>query len=163
VFAVEHSFTVVRSLRLLRVFRIFKLTEYVGQAAALQAAIRASMQKIIVFLLVVLAIVIIVGAMMYQIEGEANGFTSIPTAMYWAIVTVTTVGYGDISPRTIGGCILACILMIIGYGIIAVPTGIVTFEFARAGAHSSSRVCSTCGLSAHDPDAMFCKRCGSQL
>jgi voltage-gated potassium channel len=163
VFAVEHSFTVVRSLRLLRVFRIFKLTEYVGQAAALQTAIRASMQKIIVFLLVVLAIVIIVGAMMYQLEGEANGFTSIPTAMYWAIVTVTTVGYGDISPKTIGGRILASILMIIGYGIIAVPTGIVTFEFARAAAPRSSRVCATCGLSPHDPDAMFCKHCGNQL
>ena len=162
-FAVEHSFTVVRSLRLLRVFRIFKLTEYVGQAVALQAAIRASMQKIIVFLLVVLAIVIIVGAMMYQIEGEANGFTSIPTAMYWAIVTVTTVGYGDISPKTVGGRILASILMIIGYGIIAVPTGIVTFEFARAAAPRSSRVCAKCGLSPHDPDAMFCKRCGNPL
>jgi voltage-gated potassium channel len=157
-FAVEHSFTVVRSLRLLRVFRIFKLTEYVGEATALQVAIKASIHKIIVFLLVVLAIVIIVGVLMYQLEGEANGFTSIPTAMYWAIVTVTTVGYGDISPKTLGGRILASILMNIGYGIIAVPTGIVTFEFARAATPQSSRICSTCGLSPHDPDAMFCKR-----
>ena len=162
-FAVEHSFTVVRSLRLLRVFRILKLTEYVGEAAALRVALQASVRKITVFLLGVLTIVIIVGAMMYQVEGEANGFTSIPTAMYWAIVTVTTVGYGDISPKTIGGRILASILMIIGYGIIAVPTGIVTFEFARASASGSSRICSACHLSPHDPDALFCKRCGAQL
>jgi voltage-gated potassium channel len=163
IFAIEHSFAVVRAFRLLRVFRIFKLTEYVGEAAALRAAIQASIHKIAVFLLVVLAIVVIVGALMYQLEGEANGFTSIPTAMYWAIVTVTTVGYGDISPKTVGGRMLASILMILGYGIIAVPTGIVTFEFARAAAPRSSRVCSSCGLTPHDPDALFCKRCGVEL
>jgi voltage-gated potassium channel len=162
-FAVEHSYTVVRSLRLLRVFRILKLSEYVGEAAALRVALQASLRKITVFLLAVLTIVIIVGAMMYQIEGEANGFTSIPTGMYWAIVTVTTVGYGDISPHTVAGRILASLLMTIGYGIIAVPTGIVTFEFARASAAGRSRVCPACGLSAHDPDALFCKRCGAQL
>jgi voltage-gated potassium channel len=162
-FAVEHSFTVVRSLRLLRVFRILKLTEYVGEAAALRIALQASLRKITVFLLAVLMIVVIVGALMYQVEGEANGFTSIPTAMYWAIVTVTTVGYGDISPKTVVGRILASLLMTIGYGIIAVPTGIVTFEFARASAAGRSRVCSACALSAHDPDAVFCKRCGAQL
>jgi voltage-gated potassium channel len=100
---------------------------------------------------------------MYQIEGEANGFTSIPTAMYWAIVTVTTVGYGDISPKTVLGRVVASLLMTIGYGIIAVPTGIVTFEFARASAAGPSRVCSACGLPAHDADAIFCKRCGAQL
>jgi voltage-gated potassium channel len=162
-FAVEHSFTVVRSLRLLRVFRILKLSEYVGEAVALRTALRASLRKITVFLLAVLTIVITVGAMMYQIEGEANGFTSIPTGMYWAIVTVTTVGYGDISPKTVLGRILASLLMTVGYGIIAVPTGIVTFEFARVSAAGPSRACSTCGLSQHDPDAIFCKRCGSQL
>ena len=162
-FAVEHSFTVVRSLRLLRVFRILKLTEYVGEAAALRIALQASLRKITVFLLAVLMIVIIVGALMYQIEGEENGFTSIPTAMYWAIVTVTTVGYGDISPKTVLGRIVASLLMTIGYGIIAVPTGIVTFEFARASAAGRSRVCSACGLSANDADAIFCKRCGAQL
>ena len=156
-FAVEHSFTVVRSLRLLRVFRILKLTEYVGEAAALRIALQASLRKITVFLLAVLMIVVIVGALMYQVEGEANGFTSIPTAMYWAIVTVTTVGYGDISPKTVLGRILASLLMTIGYGIIAVPTGIVTFEFARASAAGRSRICSACGLSAHDPEAIFCK------
>jgi voltage-gated potassium channel len=162
-FAVEHSFTVVRSLRLLRVFRILKLTEYVGEAAALRVALQASLRKITVFLATVLMIVVIVGALMYQFEGAANGFTSIPTAMYWAIVTVTTVGYGDISPKTIFGRILACLLMIIGYGIIAVPTGIVTFEFARASGAGHSRPCPACGLSAHDPDAIFCKHCGTKL
>jgi len=158
-----HSFTVVRSLRLLRVFRILKLTEYSGEAAVLRVALQESIRKIIVFLFAVLAIVIIVGAMMYQIEGEANGFTSIPTAMYWAIVTVTTVGYGDISPHTVVGRILASMLMIVGYGIIAVPTGIVTFEFARASAAGPVRVCSACGLQPHDRDAVFCRRCGSRL
>jgi voltage-gated potassium channel len=162
-FAVEHSYAVVRSLRLLRVFRILKLTEYVGEAAALRIALQASLRKITVFLLTVLTIVIIVGALMYQVEGEANGFTSIPTGMYWAIVTVTTVGYGDISPKTVVGRILASLLMTIGYGIIAVPTGIVTFELARASGAGRSHVCSACGLSLHDPDAIFCKRCGSQL
>ncbi len=165
-FAVEHSYTVVRSLRLLRVFRILKLTEYVGEASALRVALQASARKITVFLLAVLTIVIIVGAMMYQIEGPANGFTSIPVGMYWAIVTVTTVGYGDISPHTVAGRIVASLLMTIGYGIIAVPTGIVTFEFARAsasGAPGASRACSACGLMPHDSDAVFCKRCGAQL
>jgi len=162
-FAVEHSFTVVRSLRLLRVFRILKLTEYVGEATHMRVAIQASIRKITVFLFAVLAIVIIVGALMYQLEGEANGFTSIPTAMYWAIVTVTTVGYGDISPKTVSGRMLASILMILGYGIIAVPTGIVTFEFARASVTDPSRNCPACGLSPHDRDAMFCKHCGVQL
>ena len=101
---------------------------------------------------------------MYEVEGEANGFTSIPTGMYWAIVTVTTVGYGDISPKTVVGRILASLLMTIGYGIIAVPTGIVTFEFARASAAAGrSRICSACGLTSHDQDAIFCKRCGTQL
>jgi voltage-gated potassium channel len=158
-----HSFTVVRSLRLLRVFRILKLTEYIGEAAVLRVALQESIRKIVVFLFAVLAIVIIVGAMMYQIEGDANGFTSIPTAMYWAIVTVTTVGYGDISPHTVVGRILASMLMIVGYGIIAVPTGIVTFEFARASAAGPVRICSACGLQPHDRDAVFCKRCGTRL
>ena len=111
----------------------------------------------------VLAIVTIVGALMYQLEGEANGFTSIPAAIYWAIVTVTTVGYGDISPHTVIGRILASMLMIVGYGIIAVPTGIVTFEYARAYQAGPARLCSSCGLTRHDEDAVFCKRCGTRL
>jgi voltage-gated potassium channel len=162
-FSLTHSFSVVRSLRLLRVFRILKLSEYIGEADILRVALRQSVRKIIVFLFVVLAIVTVVGALMYEIEGEANGFTSIPVAMYWAIVTVTTVGYGDISPHTVIGRVLASMLMVVGYGIIAVPTGIVTFEFSRAYASGHVRACSTCGLERHDADANFCKGCGARL
>jgi voltage-gated potassium channel len=162
-FGFTHSFTVVRSLRLLRIFRILKMSEYLGEAAALGVALRESARKIVVFLFGVLAIVMIVGALMYEIEGEANGFTSIPTAMYWAIVTVTTVGYGDISPKTVAGRILASLLMIVGFGIIAVPTGIVTFELSRTSQGGSIRLCSACSLQRHDPDAIFCKRCGTRL
>lgn len=160
---VGRSLTVVRSLRLLRVFRILKLTEYIGEAAVLRIALKESIRKITIFLLAVLTIVVIVGALMYQIEGETNGFTSIPVAMYWAIVTVTTVGYGDISPKTVPGRILASLLMIVGYGIIAVPTGIVTIEFARAAGRGPLRTCSSCGLQPHDQDALHCKRCGAPL
>lgn len=165
VFGFTHSFSVLRALRLLRVFRILKLTQFLGEANAMRAALRASARKITVFLVTVGTIVIIVGAAMYQIEGEANGFTSIPAGMYWAVVTVTTVGYGDISPKTIPGRILASLLMIIGYGIIAVPTGIVTFEFARTAGppRLADRTCTQCGLAQHDPDALFCKRCGQAL
>lgn len=162
-FGVTHSFRVFRSLRLLRVFRILKLTQFVGEAAALRAALIASLRKIVVFLFVVLTIVTIVGALMYQIEGERNGFTSIPAGMYWAVVTVTTVGYGDISPHTIPGRVLASILMILGYGIIAVPTGIVSFELARGVAQPVSRSCQACGLRYHDIDASHCKHCGMPL
>lgn len=163
IFGVAHSFTVVRSLRLLRIFRILKMTEYIGEAAILQIALRESLRKITIFLFAVLTVVIIAGAMMYQIEGEANGFTSIPMGMYWAVVTVTTVGYGDISPKTVLGRILASLLMIVGYGIIAVPTGIVTWEIARASSGAPVRVCPACQLQAHDRDAVFCKRCGTRL
>jgi voltage-gated potassium channel len=162
-FGVAHSFTVVRSLRLLRVFRILKLTEYLGEAATMRIAIAESLRKITIFLFVVLAIVVIAGAIMYQIEGEANGFTSIPAGMYWAIVTVTTVGYGDIAPKTVVGRILASILMIVGYGIIAVPTGIVSFELARTSPVSRVVICSHCDLRSHDPDARYCKHCGAEL
>src|SRR5580704_6687409 len=162
-FGVAHAFTVVRSLRLLRVFRILKLTEYMGEATVLRIALQESARKIVVFLFAVLTIVIIVGAMMYQIEGEEHGFTSIPAGMYWAVVTVTTVGYGDIAPKTVLGRILASMLMIVGYGIIAVPTGIVTFEFARASAAGPVRLCSACGLQTHDRDALYCKQCGTRL
>ena len=162
-FVEAHSFTLVRSLRLLRVFRILKLSEYIGEAAVLGVAIRESARKITVFLSGVLAIVTVVGALMYQIEGEANGFTSIPAAMYWAIVTVTTVGYGDISPKTVMGRILASMLMIVGYGIIAVPTGIVTFELARASTGGPIRRCPACSLQLQDREAIFCKRCGTRL
>ena len=124
---------------------------------------RQNARKIFVFLFVDLAIVTIVGTLMYQIEGEANGFTSIPAAMYWAIVTVTTVGYGNISPHTVAGRMLASLLMIVGYDIIAVPTGIVTFEYARAYSAGPWRLCPVCGLERNDEDAVFCKRCGTRL
>ena len=162
-FGIARSFRVLRSLRLLRVFRILKLTQFVGEAAALRVAIIASARKITVFLFVVLTAVVIVGALMYEIEGERNGFTSIPAAMYWAVVTITTVGYGDISPHTILGRCLACVLMILGYGIIAVPTGIVSFELARSMSQVVSGVCPRCGLQFHDKDANYCKQCGTSL
>jgi voltage-gated potassium channel len=158
-FGMAHSFTVVRSLRLLRVFRILKLTEYLGEATSMRIAVVESLRKITIFLFAVLTIVVIAGAVMYQVEGEANGFTSIPAAMYWAIVTVTTVGYGDIAPKTVLGRVLASVLMIVGYGIIAVPTGIVSFGLARVSPRSRVVSCSHCGLHSHDPDACYCKRC----
>jgi len=162
-FGFTHSFSVLRSLRLLRVFRILKLTQFVGEASALRVAMLSSVRKITVFLFAVLTIVIIAGALMYQIEGEQNGFTSIPVGMYWAVVTVTTVGYGDISPKTLAGRLLASILMILGYGIIAVPTGIVSYELARGTDQLSNRICRSCGFQRHDADASYCKHCGALL
>lgn len=152
---------VVRVLRVVRVFRVLKLVEYVQEASVLARALRASRRKISVFLLAVISIVVIVGSLMYLIEGPASGFTSIPLAMYWAIVTLTTVGYGDIAPQTAIGRGLAATLMIVGYGIIAVPTGIVTLELERASrAAPEPAACAGCGLDVHDADARFCKRCG---
>lgn len=155
---------VMRVFRLLRVFRIFKLAEYLGQAYVLSTALRASRHKIIVFLLAVSATVIAMGSLMYLIEGEENGFTSIPAGIYRAIVTMTTVGFGDITPKTMPGQMLASMLMIAGYGIIAVPTGIVTTELARASAAKpTTQACPNCSAQGHDPDAKFCKFCGSGL
>jgi len=158
------SLMVVRTLRLLRVFRVFKLARYVGEAKVLSTALRASRRKIIVFLWTVLSIVVIVGALMYLVEGEENGFTSIPTSIYWAVVTITTVGYGDIAPATVVGQILASVLMVTGYAIIAIPTGIVSVELADAQRHAvTTQVCRTCVSEGHDPDARFCKHCGAKL
>lgn len=162
-FGLSHSFTLIRTLRLLRVFRILKLTQFLGEANALKVAVRASLPKITVFLFTVLTVVIMVGAMMYQIEGEQFGFTSIPAAMYWAIVTVTTVGYGDISPHTVLGRFIASILMVLGYGIIAVPTGIFSFELARTAGQVTTRPCPGCAFALHDKDALYCKHCGHRL
>jgi voltage-gated potassium channel len=125
---------VIRSLRLLRVFRVLKLTHFLGEAEVLRKAMNQSAAKIIVFIGVVVTMVFIVGALMYLIEGPENGFTSIPTSVYWAVVTLTTVGYGDIAPQTVVGQTLATVVMIMGYGIIAVPTGIVSVEMSRADA-----------------------------
>jgi voltage-gated potassium channel len=158
------SLLVIRALRLLRVFRVLKLVQFVGEARELRAALKASARKIIVFLGAVLTIVVIVGAMMYLIEGEANGFTSIPTSIYWAIVTMTTVGYGDIAPQTTLGKILASAIMILGYGIIAVPTGIVSVELAGVARKKiTTRACPDCGVGGHDHDAVHCKYCGGKL
>jgi voltage-gated potassium channel len=161
---------VIRALRLLRVFRILKLSEYLSEARLLVGALRASRRKITVFLFTVLTLVIIVGALMYLVEGPERGFSSIPISVSWAIVTLTTVGYGDIAPQTPLGRLLAAMLMITGYGIIAVPTGIVTAELVAAGGRTgasaeerSLRTCSGCNGVSHDSDAMFCKRCGARL
>jgi voltage-gated potassium channel len=157
------SLLVIRALRLLRVFRVLKLAYFVGEAAVLGKALRASVRKIIIFLGTVLTLVLILGALMYLIEGEENGFTSIPQAIYWAIVTMTTVGYGDIAPQTVLGKALASAVMIIGYAILAVPTGIVTVELASAQNAVSTQACPQCSAEGHDHDARFCKRCGARL
>ena len=155
---------VVRSLRILRVFRVLKLAEYVGQARVLRTALHASRYKISVFLVTVLTLVLIIGSLLYLVEGPASGFTSIPISVYWAIVTLTTVGYGDIAPVTPLGRALAACAMILGYGIIAVPTGIVTVELANAARGPvSTQACPVCGAEGHDADALFCKRCGASL
>jgi voltage-gated potassium channel len=161
----QYLFT-VRVLRLLRIFRVLKLIEYLREAAIITEALRASRRKIIVFLLAVLSLVIIVGSLMYIIEGADNGFSDIPTSIYWAIVTLTTVGYGDISPQTPLGKALASMVMIMGYAIIAVPTGIVTAEISRATQVINSvttQSCPNCSSEGHDTDAVYCKYCSAKL
>ena len=154
----------VRALRLLRIFRVLKLAEYTSEASQLGQALSRSRKKITVFLAVVATMVLVLGSLMYLIEGPQNGFTSIPRSVYWAIVTLTTVGYGDITPHTVGGQVLASLVMILGYGIIAVPTGIVTVEMGRPAAPpGSGRGCGRCGQARHDADARHCKRCGEAL
>jgi len=154
----------IRILRLLRVFRVFKLTHLLTQSNILVEALKASRAKIAVFLFAVLASVVVIGAIIYVVEGPENGFTSIPVSMYWAIVTLTTVGYGDISPQTPLGQFIASIVMIMGYAIIAVPTGIVSVEIASvARKHITTQVCPNCLAEGHDKDASHCKYCGSNL
>ena len=163
-FAGAQSLIVIRALRLLRIFRVLKLVHFVGEARMLRDALHASLRKITVFLGTVLTIVLIVGALMYLVEGEASGFTSIPQSIYWAIVTLTTVGYGDIAPQTVLGKLLASMVMVLGYGIIAVPTGIVTVELAHIRrAPITTEACPDCGAGGHDSDADFCKFCGARL
>jgi voltage-gated potassium channel len=157
---------VIRGLRLLRVFRVLKLAHFLSESRVLLAALKASRAKITVFLGAVLTVVMIVGSIMYLIEGEEAGFSSIPKAVYWAIVTMTTVGYGDIVPQTPAGQTLASFMMILGYGIIAVPTGIVSVELAEAQklhAAISTQSCPDCSAEGHDFDAEFCKFCGVNL
>jgi len=155
---------VIRILRVLRVFRVLKLAQYVGEARTLGLALRASRYKITVFLFTVLTIVVVVGSLMFLVEGPRHGFTSIPRGVYWAIVTLTTVGYGDIAPETPVGQAMAALVMIMGYGIIAVPTGIVTVELAHQAQRGPSLFrCPVCGEDRHDSDARFCRKCGGAL
>ena len=156
---------VIRSLRVLRIFRIFKLAQYISEARQLTRALHSSRRKIMIFYLTVIHIVVIVGAMMYLIEGRESGFTSIPRSIYWAIVTITTVGYGDIAPQTNVGQAVAAFLMITGYAILAVPTGIVTAEWAMQNNQRivSTQSCPQCSSEGHDVDAKFCKHCGADM
>ncbi|HSI78791.1 MAG TPA: ion transporter [Lunatimonas sp.] len=159
--------TVIRALRFLRILRILKLTEHVREAQILTSALRHSRLKIQIFLGSVLTIVLVMGSFMYIIEGPESGFSSIPRSMYWAIVTLTTVGYGDIAPTSNFGQFVAAIIMLLGYAIIAVPTGIVTSELTAAKNRNEAKlrhkICHNCSLQDHDLDARFCKSCGAQL
>ena len=165
IFAGAQSLLVIRVLRLLRIFRVLKLRHYVSEAQVLEAALLQSRRKITVFLTTVASISVIAGASMYLIEGEASGFTSIPRGVYWAIVTMTTVGYGNIAPTTAGGQFAAACLMILGYAIIAVPTGIVSVEIAQQMRLPvvSTQACLECGSEGHAADASYCKFCGAHM
>ncbi|PKL47155.1 MAG: ion transporter [Candidatus Riflebacteria bacterium HGW-Riflebacteria-2] len=163
VFPGAQYLSAVRIFRVLRVFRILKLAHYLDESDLLFNSIVASRKRITVFLMGVLTLVVFIGAIMYVIEGEENGFTSIPLSIYWAVVTLTTVGYGDMSPKTSLGQAFSVMIMIIGYGIIAIPTGIVTHEMVRQGGSISTRACPACGSDGHDDSASFCKNCGAPL
>lgn len=158
-------FLIVRILRLLRIFRIFKLARYLNEANIILKALKASRPKIIVFFMGVFTLVILMGAFMYLIEGEENGFSSIPLSIYWAIVTLTTVGYGDIAPKTILGQFFSSLIMITGYAIIAVPTGIVTSEITKEMIQMkpTTQACPRCMREGHTEDAIYCKYCGEKL
>ena len=160
-----HVLVDVRVLRLLRIFRVFKLTAYVSEYQSLGSALVASRRKIMVFLSVVMMIVLIMGTLMYLVEGPANGFTSIPTAVYWAITTMTTVGFGDITPKTDAGRLIASLMMLLGWGTLAVPTGIVTSEMTaqRRTRPTTTRTCHECLTEGHAPEALHCLHCGAQL
>jgi len=156
--------SIVRALRLLRLFRILNLAHFTGQASNLKLALKASQSKIIVFIYFILVISVLLGALMYVIEGPENGFTSIPRSIYWCIVTLTTVGYGDIAPATTIGQIIATLVMILGYGIIAVPTGIVSAELANKTKNTSRKnPCGNCGTEDHRDNAEFCYHCGNEI
>lgn len=161
----SQTLLVVRALRLLRIFRVLKLGSFLGEAQVLSQALRASRAKITVFLGTVLVLTLLMGSLLYLVEGPEHGFSSIPRGVYWAIVTMTTVGYGDLSPKTdVGQAIAACV-MIMGYGILAVPTGIVSVELAAAtrAKQWTTQACPSCSREGHDADAKHCKYCGAQL
>ncbi|NND94029.1 MAG: ion transporter [Flavobacteriales bacterium] len=160
------SLMVIRTLRLLRIFRVLKLVKFLKEASVLARSLKASRHKIFVFLLTVLTLVVIMGTVMYLLEPPDSGFTSIPQSIYWSIVTLTTVGYGDIAPITVLGKIFASVIMILGYSIIAVPTGIVSAEMANETFRSNrnnTKACAGCSLEGHEDDAKFCKFCGHDL
>lgn len=161
----SQSLMVFRVLRLLRVFRIFRLVHFLSEMQFLHVAILNSLRKISIFILFVISTVVILGSVIYLVEGEKNGFTSIPQSVYWAIVTITTVGYGDIAPATPLGKMIASFIMLLGYGILAVPTGIITTEMALSAKarRQDNEACRTCGKEGHDYDAKFCKFCGGGL
>ncbi len=160
----------VRILRLLRIFRLFKLSHYSAEFRSLSRALAASRRKIAVFVGVVVMVVLVLGTLMYVVEGPEHGFTSIPVAVYWAISTMTTVGFGDLVPKTDLGRMIASMMMLLGWGVLAVPTGIVSAEMVNAGreasadnADSAPTVCEACGSGNHAADAHFCRRCGAAL
>ena len=166
IFPAAHSLSVIRAIRLIRIFRIFKLSRYLRGAHTMQIALRSSRPKIVVFLLSVMILVIVLGTLMYIIEGSSDtkGFDNIPNSIYWAIVTLTTVGYGDVFPATVFGKVVASFIMILGYGIIAVPTGIVTAEFSRKRKEKvNTQVCPDCTAEGHEMEAKFCNKCGAEL
>jgi voltage-gated potassium channel len=155
---------VIRILRVLRVFRVLRMLRWVNEAQLLSQAMLASRRKITVFLFTVFTLVVVFGCLMYLIEGPANGFTSIPKSIYWAVVTMTTVGYGDVTPQTALGQALATIVMVMGYSIIAVPTGIVTLEISEAQRRSANtRTCPACAVEGHMREATYCWRCGAHI
>lgn len=158
-----HSLIVIRALRLLRVFRIFKINRYTRAGRTIVKAIWDSKEKIGIFIVFIFTTSIIIGTIMYLVEGEENGFTDIPTSIYWTIVTLTTVGYGDLSPVTGLGQFLASVVMVLGYSIIAVPTGIVTASLITNKDSKNTQTCSHCLYDKHDDDAVFCKKCGTSL
>jgi len=161
----SHVLVVIRILRVLRIFRVLKLVKFIGESELLIDALQSSRRKITVFLFSVVTIVIIFGSVMYIVETPENGFTNIPQSIYWAVVTLTTVGYGDLTPQSNIGKVIAMIIMVMGYGILAVPTGIVTAEITRAMGHNkvTSHICEGCGYRWHDDDAHYCKHCGNTL
>lgn len=157
-------FLVIRALRLMRIFRIFKLGHFMNEGNVIIEAMKASRMKISVFLFFILILVTIIGSIMYVIEGESNpGFTSIPRSIYWSIVTLTTVGFGDIVPKTQFGQFLSAVVMILGYAVIAVPTGIVSSEMVQQKSIANTKACYNCGEEGHDNDAVYCKYCGEDL
>lgn len=164
-FPVLHAFIDVRMLRMLRIFRILKLAAYVAEFGELGSAIFATRRKIAVFLSFVLIVVVVMGTLMYVVEGPANGFTSVPISIYWAITTMTTVGFGDITPKSDLGRLIASMMMLMGWGTLAVPTGIVSAEFATRRIHAeiTTRTCHECLSEGHAPQAKFCSDCGARL